>query len=604
VDANGTATLTATAAAGYRFVNWSGSIATSTNPTFVPMSYAQTITANFVPVTNTLPGNWSVRQIVTGGATGWSLNSFGQVAGQSNGFPFLWTPAAANSAAGSLMNLSSSTNLQAAVAVNDHGQVLFSQVNSIVFGGTYGVRPIGQSSLWTPTVAQGTTGTTTTISTESGLVLNSLNNFGQVGAFINGSPAIWTPATPNGAAGTSTANTQWQGLSAMNGFGQAIVNLQSQLLFTPLTRNGSVGTFTSISGLAGSTQNVLVAINEAGTVLGYSCVTQASGGCQNQGFLWTSSTPNGISGTTVAMPVPSGYPAVTPIAINATGGVVGTMAPSTGSAIPFLYLSGTYYDLTTLSGMPATAIPSAINQAGQILINDSISPYYGNSVYLATPSSKLFTGDFDGDGHKDLIWQADTTGQVTVNYFAGAGGTVFQGWNWLNSGGIPGWRVVAAADFDGNGVPDLVWMNNQTRQVTIHYYGGAGGATFLGWNWLNSGGIPGWTVVGAVDFDGNGTPDLIWQNDATRQVTVHYFGGPGGATIQGWNWLNSGGVPGWAVVGAADFDGNGVPDLVWQSASTRQVTVHYFGGAQGATFTGWQYLNSGGIPGWRVVIPH
>ncbi len=44
-----------------------------------------------------------------------------------------------------------------------------------------------------------------------------------------------------------------------------------------------------------------------GTVLGYSCVTQIGGGCQNQVFIWTPSTANGISGTTVAIPVPTGF---------------------------------------------------------------------------------------------------------------------------------------------------------------------------------------------------------------------------------------------------------------------------------------------------------
>jgi uncharacterized repeat protein (TIGR01451 family) len=217
-----------------------------------------------------------------------------------------------------------------------------------------------------------------------------------------------------------------------------------------------------------------------------------------------------------------------------------------------------------------------------------------------TPSSNG-TGHFGGNGLPDLIWQADASRQVTVHYFGAAGGAAFQGWDWLNAGGVPGWTVVAAADFDGNGVPDLVWMNNQTRQVTVHYYGGTAGATFQGWNWLNAGGVAGWTVVGAADFDGNGTPDLIWQNDATRQVTVHYYGGAGGATFQGWNWLNAGGVAGWTVAGAADFDGNGIPDLIWQNNATRQVTVHYYGGAGGATFQGWNYLNAAGIPGWTVA---
>src|SRR5262249_28738799 len=149
--------------------------------------------------------------------------------------------------------------------------------------------------------------------------------------FANGSPSIWTPSASNGTSGAYTANTQWQGLKAMNGFGQAIINSNFPVLFTPQARNQTVGTFSSITGLAGAAQGVLVAINEAGTIIGYSCVTQLSG-CQNQGFIWTPTTANGLSGTTTAMPLPSGFVAVTPTAINQAGNVVGTMTPPSGSA--------------------------------------------------------------------------------------------------------------------------------------------------------------------------------------------------------------------------------------------------------------------------------
>ena len=375
VDVGGTATLTATAATGYRFVNWSGSITTTANPTSVQMYNFQTVTANFLPVTNAVPGNWSVMQIATN-ATGWSINSFGQVAGGNVGNPFLWSPVSANSGVGTLMNLSNSTNLPTAAAVNDFGQVLFSQ-NTCCPGGPY-----GPAVLWTPATAQGLTGATTTISTESGNVTNTLNNFGQVGTFVNASPSIWTPTTPNGTSGAYTANPQWGGLTATNGFGQAIINSNFPVLFTPQARNQTVGTFSSITGLAGATQNVLVAITEAGTILGYSCVSQPSGGCQNQGFIWTPTTANGPSGTTAAMPLPPGFVAVTPTAINQAGSVVGTMALSSGSPVPFLYTAGTYYDLTTISGVPVGTTPAGINQSGQILLNMSI---YGGNVYLVSP---------------------------------------------------------------------------------------------------------------------------------------------------------------------------------------------------------------------------
>lgn len=100
-----------------------------------------------------------------------------------------------------------------------------------------------------------------------------------------------------------------------------------------------------------------------------------------------------------------------------------------------------------------------------------------------------------------------------------------------------GWHIVGAAGFDQNGVPDLVWQNDASRQVTVMYYGAANGATCQGWAWLNETGNPGWTVVGAADFDRNGVPDLIWQNDSTRQVIVNYYGGAGGCGV---HWM---GVP-------------------------------------------------------------
>jgi hypothetical protein len=222
------------------------------------------------------------------------------------------------------------------------------------------------------------------------------------------------------------------------------------------------------------------------------------------------------------------------------------------------------------------------------------------------PSGWVLVGaaDFDGNGVPDLVWEYMPTGQVTVNYYGGPGGATFLGWNWLSEHGNPGWTVVAVADMNNDGVPDLIWQNTTTNQVTVNYYGGPGGATLVGWNWLNSGGEPaGWHVVAAADFDGNGTPDLVWQYTPTRQVTVHYYGGIGGATYQGWNWLNQAGDPGWTVVGANDFNGDGVPDLVWQNDTTAQVTLNYYGGSQGATLIGWNWLASVGYPGWTAVVP-
>jgi hypothetical protein len=220
------------------------------------------------------------------------------------------------------------------------------------------------------------------------------------------------------------------------------------------------------------------------------------------------------------------------------------------------------------------------------------------------------TGDFNGDGKLDVVWQNDSTRQVSVWYMGGALGNVFLGWSWLGDpgkAGVPGWRVVGIGDFNKDGHPDLVWQNDSTRQVNVWYMGGALGNVFLDWTWLGDpgkAGVPGWRVAGIGDFNNDGYPDLVWQNDSTRQVSVWYMGGALGNVFLGWNWLGDpgeAGVPGWSVVGTGDFNNDGHPDLIWQNDSTAQVSVWYMTGSQGNEFLGSNWLSQAGVPGWRVI---
>ena len=207
--------------------------------------------------------------------------------------------------------------------------------------------------------------------------------------------------------------------------------------------------------------------------------------------------------------------------------------------------------------------------------------------------------DMNRDGVPDLIWQNDTTRQVLVVYMAQDNTST--GSNWINQAGAPGWKVVAAGDLNRDGVPDIIWQNDTTRQVTVWYMGGAGGAVNLSWSWINQAGAPGWRVAALADLNQDGVPDIIWQNDATRQVTVWYMGGAGGAVNLYWSWINQAGAPGWTVSGSADLNQDGVPDIIWQNDATRQVTAWYMGGPAGSTNLSWSWLDSTGQAGWTVV---
>jgi hypothetical protein len=210
------------------------------------------------------------------------------------------------------------------------------------------------------------------------------------------------------------------------------------------------------------------------------------------------------------------------------------------------------------------------------------------------------TADFNGDGKNDIVWVNDATRQVTLWYMGGARGNVMQSWAWLSTTGYPGWHIAGTADFNGDGKPDIVGVNDTTREAMVIFVGGAQGTTVLGSNSLSAGNA-GWNIVAVRDFDGDGKPDLVWQNDSTRQVTIWYMSGAEGNVMRESRTVSPTVPAGWVVVGARDFNGDGKPDLVWQNVATKQVTVWYMTGTLGDTLSTWAYLSSG-VAGWSVIV--
>jgi hypothetical protein len=240
----------------------------------------------------------------------------------------------------------------------------------------------------------------------------------------------------------------------------------------------------------------------------------------------------------------------------------------------------------------------------------------GNLVQSSQPVSGgvpgwsvVGVGDMNRDGIPDVILQNDSTGRLGIWYMGGTQGNVFQvGQYVLINGGIaemPGWAVVAVADVDRNGVPDLVLQNLSTRAIGVWYMGGAQGNVVQSSQWINSAGIPGWKVVGAADFNNDTVPDLIWQQDSTGRLGIWYMGGAQGNVFQSSQWvIINGGVaemPGWTVVSTSDLDRNGARDLVVQNVSTKAFGVWYMGGAQGNIVQSSAWISSSGSPGWRVI---
>jgi hypothetical protein len=201
--------------------------------------------------------------------------------------------------------------------------------------------------------------------------------------------------------------------------------------------------------------------------------------------------------------------------------------------------------------------------------------------------------DLNGDGKPDLIWQS-SDGSVAVWYMGGAAGSTYQSAALL-AGPSSGWRIAAVADLNGDGIPDLIWQSSD-GSVVVWYMGGADGSTYQSAKLL-AGPSSGWRIAAVADLNGDGKPDLIWQS-SDGSVVVWYMGGADGSSYQSAALL-SGPSSGWRIAAAANLNGDGTPELIWQS-SDGSVIVWYMGGANGGSPQSSKLL-AGPSSGWLVV---
>jgi len=166
-------------------------------------------------------------------------------------------------------------------------------------------------------------------------------------------------------------------------------------------------------------------------------------------------------------------------------------------------------------------------------------------------------GDFADDGKADIVLQRDdgVLSLWTMN------GTTAVSTSFLNPAVVePEWRIVATGDLNGDGKADLVWQH-AGGWLAVWYMNGA---TMVSCELLNSGQpvATDWKIVGAADFNGDGKADLVWQH-TDGWLAVWYMSG---STLVSGQLLNPVQVTDsdWKIVGVGDFNGDGKPDLVWQ----------------------------------------
>jgi hypothetical protein len=205
--------------------------------------------------------------------------------------------------------------------------------------------------------------------------------------------------------------------------------------------------------------------------------------------------------------------------------------------------------------------------------------------------NKDYDPDFDLDGNHDLVWQNSQTGDARVWYMHGA---AFTGQSdYLVQGQSPNWRLVGSADLNGDGTPDLIWQNSQSGDV---YFWLMKGHQRIAGGYIAHKVALAWKIVGTADLNHDGNSGLIWQNTASGDVV--FWPMKGIFWSGAYTYIARGNAYGWNVVGTADIDHEGNTDLIWQNALTGDVVYWHM---NGTAFGGYSYLAHGSRTEWHVV---
>jgi len=214
-------------------------------------------------------------------------------------------------------------------------------------------------------------------------------------------------------------------------------------------------------------------------------------------------------------------------------------------------------------------------------------------------------GDFDGNGTTDILWQHDTLGSLSVWYMSvdGSGNPVSVSES-VYSGSITGWSIAGFGDFDGSGTQDILWQNTTTGSLSIWYMSvdGSGNPVFVSKS-AYSGSITGWSIAGYGDFDGSGTQDFLWQNTTTGSLSIWYMSvdGAGNPAFTSKS-AYSGYILGWSIAGFGDFDGSGTQDILWQNNATGSLSIWYMSvDGSGSPVFSSKVAYAGNISTWTIV---
>ena len=176
----------------------------------------------------------------------------------------------------------------------------------------------------------------------------------------------------------------------------------------------------------------------------------------------------------------------------------------------------------------------------------------GGAPTLALNWKLSATGDFDGDGKADVLWRNTTSQKLviwTMNGNAKTGNIIPSPDQAVDAN----WEVTGAADFNGDGHRDMLWYNQTSGKIVLWLMNASVARVTGQFTNPSTVGNNNWRVVAVGDY-GKGpggvydTQDVVWQNDTSKKVVVWFMDLAGNRTNGTFTTPDTL-IPGWDVVG-------------------------------------------------------
>ncbi|MDA1278110.1 MAG: VCBS repeat-containing protein, partial [Verrucomicrobia bacterium] len=203
--------------------------------------------------------------------------------------------------------------------------------------------------------------------------------------------------------------------------------------------------------------------------------------------------------------------------------------------------------------------------------------------------------DFDGDGQRDLLTQ-DGGGEITVNFLSGTAVLGAQSLSPSHTGDLA-WKVAGAGDLDHDGKNDVIFQHDEGT-LAVWFLDGVALTSSSLLSPSNPG--DGWRLMGVGDLNQDGEADLVFQH-RDGSVATWLMNGTG---LKEPSWIvqaNEGsGLRDIKVRGLTDLDLDGTIDILLQGAD-ESLYVWFLDGT--TVRAGTSLDPNKASPGWRIVGP-